>query len=256
MNHRLNLGFVCLVAAAAVAGLASAPARADVVVTPYSVVSDKGDGPVSNGTQVFRNLATERVGLGGSGSDVRGFAVLYFFELPTISSPADLASADLSVFYSYKSNNPAFSIDVYGAGTTSASPIDGTVIVGVGYSDGPSATGTLIQSSLVAPTTTANQAIDLSTGGQASLLDVLKSVYNPDGTPTATFLVIRLNASTTLQSTGGASSLVGYNFNMADATSNRPTLSFTTVVTAVPTPAALSGGLVLLGAAALRRRRR
>jgi hypothetical protein len=227
---------------------------------PINVRGDAADGTVDvNGLPGDFSLPQLRVGVGGD--DVRGLAPVFFFSLPTLPSRDSLAGAELRLtFLDFTRGTPGnwefprYNVDLFGLGAR-ATP----TILNADYYDGDASLGTdaLIAEGFATPATAPGTTLQVSGGG---LLDFVRSLYNPDGTPVAAFAVFRANADVHLPPRFSRR-YSGYELASGDNTDGggavAPQLRLT-VVTVVPEPGTLT--LSLLGAATLtgwrwRRRR-
>lgn len=211
-----------------------------------TIPGDIGDGVVDvNGLPQDFFLPQLRVGVGGN--NVRGLAVIFFFALPTVPSPASIVGAQLDIAYLGISQGspgvfvpPEFNVDLFGIGARSS-----PTILGSDYHDGSASLSTdmLIAERFVTPSTLPGtlQAAD------SSLLDFITSLYQPDGTPTAAYVVFRANPDVDLPPFSGR--LRGYELASANNASEAfvPRLSLT--VASVPEPGTLT--LIVVGAVVL-----
>jgi hypothetical protein len=235
----------CLVAIALSFGIAG-----EAFGGTITVAGDYGDGSVDvNGLPQNFDLPVLRVGTGGN--NVRGHASIFFFALPALPSPGALAEADLTLNYLGIAEGspgvfgiPEFNADLFGIGARST-----PTILSTDYHDGnaSASTDTLIAQGFITPSTAPGTLH--ATGN--SLLPFLQSLYDSDGTPTAAFVVFRVNADIHLPPNSGR--LRGYNIASADNTDNGgnivPQLTLTTA--AVPEPSTLAlafgAGLFFVG---------
>jgi hypothetical protein len=207
------------------------------------VVGDPGDGEVDvNGLPGSFALTQVRVGTGGN--NVRGIADVFFFALPNVPSPTSIVGAQLNLQYLGISQfsvlvTPEFNADLFGLGARLT-----PTVLSSDYYDGNASlsTDTLLLKGLITPSTVPGS---LHVSG-SSLLNFLTSLYKPDGTPTAAYVVIRANADVHLPAFSNP--YRGYELASADNgdASFRPELDLT--VNAIPEPAsfAILGGLAIL----------
>lgn len=217
------------------------------------VVGNTGDGNASvNGLPGSLGAPATWVGTGGN--DVRGFAAIYFFALPTLSPGSTLTGAQLRVEYLGLGYRPVpdFSVGLFGINARA----DATILAS-DYYDGNAAlsSDTLLQTAVVTPTTPVGTSIAVANPG---LLDFVQTLYQADGTPVSTFAAFRFSADIDLPVYSGW--YRGYELASADNAnaSYRPQLSLTTTDAQVPEPSSLVlfSGLGIMGLAMGRRRKR
>ena len=119
-----------------------------------SVEGDTGDGQVDvNGVVPPPDLTREVVRVGAGGNIVRGHAIIWFFELPTLSDFATITSTELKFQYTGITEAtvvtpPEFNVDLFGIDARANASIQGS-----DYHDGDAAlsTDSLIVPSVLVP---------------------------------------------------------------------------------------------------------
>ena len=187
-----------------------------------NVTGDAGDGQLGAAGEV-QGLSVEhdRAGVGGDNS--RGLGLIYFFELPTLPAGTTLTGAELQLQYTQIETNaaPDFNLDLYGLDARNTATFSASDYVD-GNTSSPS--DTLIESAIITPTTDPGK-LSIS---NANLDAFLASLYNEDGTPTATYATFRVNADTNLPP--GSGTARGYWLAFRDHTTEsfRPQLNLAT----------------------------
>ena len=214
------------------------------------IPGDVGDGTVDvNGLPQDFSLTQLRPGVGGN--NVRGLASIFFFALPDISSPATLVGATLRIQFLDITRAsivtiPEFNVDLFGLGARSS-----PTILCSDYFDGDSSlsSDTLIAKSFITPSTSPGS---LSVSG-GTLLSFLTSLYNPDGTPIAAYVVFRANPDVHLPEHSGQ--YRGYELASADNADSTfvPRLDLNIVTPEPASIVSLSLGILALAGASWRR---
>lgn len=157
--------------------------------TEVSAIYASGDGVAKNEVRSDDDVITsDRPGIGGfsGGPEFNGF---FFFELPDLSGGGSPTISGVTFSGVLHINTAAkapggFNCDVYGFGR------DFLSLDADDYHDpGTPPPGTLVQDDYLTPTspTNASHVID-----SAELSALVTSLYNPDGTPASTYLVLRM----------------------------------------------------------------
>lgn len=196
------------------------------VVASIHVESDPSDGLVTVNDAVagpsLLDIPRPIIRPGTGGNDSRGSAAVFFFELPTLGSPDDLTAASLRITYhGIDGQTPNFNLDLFGLGARSD-----LAIVPSDYYDGPyeDSDDFLIANDVITPSSAVG-AINV-TGSE--LLNFIKSLYGPDGTPIGSHAVFRLNPDIDLPVFSAP--LRGYSVSSGDdVPANVPTLTLETV---------------------------
>lgn len=239
--------------------LLSTQASAFVIsINGETLFQDPSSGSVSVFTQINPNVISVgpfsstdvegSIGVVGtfSAGSRRRTDFFFFFELPTVSSSADILSASASLGYLSKADAPSYNIDLWGLGFTDTGVIDPAWRLfgntdsdpGVGVASRTKIQDNLITPGLAPPTTALTDA-----AGNATFVTFLQSLYDA-GAEGGDLAIFRLNPDAFLNPSSGGTP--AYRLQIVQPPA----------VTAVPEPSALSAlgvGLVLLG---LMRRRR
>lgn len=193
-----------------------------------TIVGDTADGSIDvNGIPANSSDQFTRVGTGGD--IIRGVNIIYFFELPTLSSLTTITDAELRFEYVGKRDTPEFNIDLFGIDARPDAHIEAS-----DYYDGiaTSSSDSLIQIEIITPSTSFG---NLSVGN-SNLLNFVNSLYNVNGTPVSSFATFRVNPDKDLPENSGP--IRGYYLALADHTTEsfRPRLELTTTVAPNPDP--------------------
>ena len=159
----------------------------DATAGIISIVGDPGDGKVA-ADGVVASLTSQEVVVGTAGNAVQGSAIVYLFELPTLTSGQTFARAQLDFEYLEFSDSaiPEFNVDIFGINARPQA-----VLESGDYYDGDAtlSSDTLIQDAVITPVTVlGNLAVS-----NRDLFNFLKSLYGEDGTPASNFAAFRLN---------------------------------------------------------------
>jgi hypothetical protein len=211
------------------------------IATTIAVPGDLGDGVIDvDGLAQNQTLTSIRVGTGGS-LPVRGIDPIFLFRLPTVVGPTTIASADLHLAYlgtegeaigGGQDATPEFNADLFGLGVRSTATILSSDYYAGNSSGG---NGTLIQSKFLVPSTLP-AILHLSSSAQTTFTNYLQSLYNPNGTPSNQYLVLRLNADIPLPDFSNP--IRGY--AMASADNSDAGLVPVLLINTVPEPSSLA----------------
>ena len=177
-----------------------------------SVEGDTGDGQVDiNGEVPTADLTREIVRVGAGGNQIRGHAIILFFELPLLPSYAQITNAEISIQYfgiteATVITPPNFNVDLFGIDARPTATIEGS-----DYYDGNAAfsSDSLIQASVLVPSSSQGK-IGIA---NSILLNFVTSLYS-GGTPSDVFATFRLNPDLDLPVTSPP--IRGYEIGMGD----------------------------------------
>lgn len=223
--------------------LAAIPARAAIIVT-----GDEADLSYRASLAVSTNRPTSLLGAMSTG-DAGSRGVLYIFKLPTSDTgQTAVRTADFRFTVANALAKPSYGIDLYGlpARATTATQETDYYFGPLDTTNPPTGAPTRIVDNLVLPDVVPAPT-QVSVSG-TPLVDFLNLQYGTNGSGAGKYVLLRLNPDVLLTS---ATEDTGWNVNMWEAATGKPTLT----LTFVPEPAlTLPTGLLLL--AALRRRPR